>query len=437
MNHRINPKLLFCSLVLAVVLLQGSFTNSAEAAPKITYQYDKTFKLKNKKFLFSNIPNEDQKIHKVMKDGAGGVIIIGSFTGYAGVARSRILRLNPNLTLDTGFAPAVNGEILDAALSADGKLFIGGDFTSVDGIPRKGIARLLATGSVDVDFDPLTGANGSFNNVTKVMPFGDGSVALCGNFSRVSDRLTLFSIAKITSTGGLDNGFLDNLHTATLTDGSRNIFPEVCEQLTGDKILVLGFGSDSSSASPDGFEGSTVINTDGTRTERIKDAGELLTSYKHDRGNTVRNGIAYGYISHELFNNAFKPISETLYRFDGSGAIDPAFKVKKRTYFNSVSQNTNGELLIAPQTIQIRKNSKGKVTYSAKPIIERYNGDGGLVATMNLPKIDKKAFEYRNTLELSDGSVLVHVRTVTLSSKASTGRVFTHYLVKVKRKKKS
>ncbi|MCX8000707.1 MAG: delta-60 repeat domain-containing protein, partial [Leptospiraceae bacterium] len=72
------------------------------------------------------------------------LIIVGSFTHYNSVVRSRIARLNPNGSLDTDFSPTsgANNTIHDVKLTHDGRLLIGGDFTTYFGTSISGIARI-------------------------------------------------------------------------------------------------------------------------------------------------------------------------------------------------------------------------------------------------------------------------------------------------------
>lgn len=397
------------------------------AERKISYITDTSFKLGNKKFDFSNVGQEEQKIHKMFFDSTGGILLVGTFTKYAGKKRTRILRLLPTLKLDPTFNPNIDGEIIDAALAPDGKIFIGGDFTTVDGVSRNGIARLLSTGGIDTSFDPLTGANGTFQNVTRVMPFSDGSVVIFGNFSRVAGILASESIAKLSSTGSVDTTFTINLLTATLNDGTRSISAYVCELMPNNTILVFGFGSDTSNPSTDGFQGSTIINSDGTRTENIKAANELLQFYHHGKGSYLTSP-SYGFISHEVFDSQISPISETLYRFDTNGLIDPSFKIKKDIYFTAVTVGTDGKFYIAAQSFA------GKKKIISSPLFQRFSSAGKLEATYNIPKLKNTNFEYKNILPLPKGKFLVQVRTFKESNSVGTGRVFTNFLIKVKKK---
>ncbi len=91
----------------------------------------------------------------------GKIVIGGNFTSYDGIERYRIARVNPNGSLDTTFRPGngANGTIWSLALQSDGKIVIVGDFTRFNGEPRKGIARLNDDGSLDLGFDSGQGAD--------------------------------------------------------------------------------------------------------------------------------------------------------------------------------------------------------------------------------------------------------------------------------------
>jgi hypothetical protein len=221
--------------------------------------------------------------------------------------------------------------------------------------------------------------------------------------------------------------------SATLDDGVRRITADVSESLPGDKILVVGYGSDNLNPSPDGFEGSTVINSDGTRTENIKNANDLLTCYQHNRGYSSVSGNVSGFVSHELFSSSFNPISETIYRFDSTGLIDSSFKIKKKIYLTAAFVGDDGKFLTASQTITGGRSSRRKARITSKSIIERYSAAGLLETTLRLPKIKRTNFEYRNILKLANGALLVHVRTVKYTNRG-LGRAFSHYLIKVRQK---
>lgn len=418
--------------VLCLFALVLSFSPvPAYAAPTVSFKHDPAFRLRSKPFGFRGVPNEDQVITRMISTSDGGVIITGSFTAFNRKSRQRILKLDPRLALDPSFSPRVNGLIADVASAPDGKIFIGGDFTEVDGLSRRGFARLLSSGAVDPDFDPLEGASGGVGNVTRVFPFSDGSLALFGAFNSVQGIRTDFSIARVGITGAVDTTFAINLATSGLASAGKSILlTEACELTPEGRLLVLGFGTDSARPGTP-FEGSTVIESNGNRVEAVHDASDLLEGRHHERGSYADVSGSGSFISHEKFSASFKPLSETLYRFGAQGRLDPDFRIQNKIYFNSTAIQSDGSLLIAPQTVRI-KTSGNRTSYSAKAIIRHYDRAGALQETLKLPALPGKAFEYRTMLPLSDGSLLVHVRTVTLSRRAGTGRTFRHFLIKVK-----
>jgi len=86
------------------------------------------------------------------------ILVAGFFTAVNGIPRSGIARLNPDGTLDTGFAPGGvytewgPGTVSALEIQPDGRILIGGSFTIVNGQSRIGIARLEPDGTVDLSF---------------------------------------------------------------------------------------------------------------------------------------------------------------------------------------------------------------------------------------------------------------------------------------------
>ena len=71
-------------------------------------------------------------------------------------------RLNQDGTLDATFNPRLgaNGAVFAVVLQLDGKLVLGGDFTTFNGLERNRIVRLNPDGSIDPTINFGTGANG-------------------------------------------------------------------------------------------------------------------------------------------------------------------------------------------------------------------------------------------------------------------------------------
>ena len=85
----------------------------------------------------------------------GKVLIGGGFASITGKQRHNLARLNADGTLDIGF-PDLNvafpGYVWALALQTDGKVLVGGEFKTIGGQPCNPLARVNPDGSVDAGF---------------------------------------------------------------------------------------------------------------------------------------------------------------------------------------------------------------------------------------------------------------------------------------------
>ncbi len=121
----------------------------------------------------------------------GKVLIGGNFTTVGGTPRRGVARLTPDGSLDTGFNPNPNNDVVDIATQPDGKVLIGGGFTAVGGVLRKRVARLHADGSLDPAFNP--DAN---SDVASIALQPDGKVLIGGSFTQVGG-ITRHRVARL------------------------------------------------------------------------------------------------------------------------------------------------------------------------------------------------------------------------------------------------
>jgi uncharacterized delta-60 repeat protein len=107
----------------------------------------------------------------------GKILVGGNFLSFNGVQISRMVRLNPNGSVDPTFnqGNGVSGLVTAMSYQPDGKVIIGGEFSTVHGIARNGFARLLADGNLDTTFNPSAAARGF-----AVQP--DGKMVVGGSF---------------------------------------------------------------------------------------------------------------------------------------------------------------------------------------------------------------------------------------------------------------
>lgn len=161
----------------------------------------------------------------VVQPGDSKVIVAGYFTSFNGVARAGIARLNVDGSLDTSFNPGAGAnEFINAlAMQPDGKVLAGGAFTSFNGVERNRLVRLNPDGSVDYAFNMGTGADNFINTVALQT---DRKVVIGGGFRRF-DGVPRNYIARLAGGDNLGSGefafsapaygILENSTNATIT----------------------------------------------------------------------------------------------------------------------------------------------------------------------------------------------------------------------------
>ena len=180
----------------------------------------------------------------------GKAVIGGWFTGYRGLPRQRLARLNTDGSVDTTFDPGSGpaGAPYALALQADGKVLLGGTFTSVNGTAVNRLARLNADGSFDSTFDTGTGVNGYVHSVL-VQP--DGRILIGGAFSTYNG-VVRNHVARLRPDGSLDPSF---------NPGSGTLGLVYAMVLAADGRLVIG--GDFTAVNGVSRSGLARLNADG------------------------------------------------------------------------------------------------------------------------------------------------------------------------------
>lgn len=141
----------------------------------------------------------------------GKIIVGGSFNNYNGTAINRLVRLNADGTLDTGFSVgtgANSGSISSITIQNDGKIIITGSFTSFNGTAGR-IARLNSDGSVDTSFS--TGGTGPNFPILTLTLLQDGKMVVGGNFSTFNGNPHA-RVARLNTNGSLDTTFAPGIN---------------------------------------------------------------------------------------------------------------------------------------------------------------------------------------------------------------------------------
>ena len=203
-------------------------------------------------------PDIQGPVHDVVLLSDGKILAAGGFASVAGQSRRRVVRLNPNGSLDTSFPDVLvepdssNTTVYALTRQTDGKLLIGGSFSPLGGQTRNNLARLNADGSLDTTFT----ANVS-NTVTTIEVQPDGKVVIGGWFTSVGGQ-TRQHVARLNSDGSLDTSFVDPAITSPVPFGfgmsSLAIQPD-------GKVLIGGFFTGVGGQSRNG---GARLNSDGT-----------------------------------------------------------------------------------------------------------------------------------------------------------------------------
>lgn len=166
----------------------------------------------------------------------GSVLVGGGFTNFNGQAAANIVRLNENGSVDTTFAPVVNGTVRAIVIQTDGSILIGGDFTMVNSVPANHLARLIfnnGNGAVSVDTVFAANLNGGFNGtVDSILVQPDDRILVAGQFN-LANGLNRNNITRLNPDGTMDP-------TINFGVGANGAINSLVLQPTNDFILVGG-----------------------------------------------------------------------------------------------------------------------------------------------------------------------------------------------------
>ncbi len=154
---------------------------------------------------FDTTIGADNYVGSISVQTDGRIVIGGAFTSYNGTSRNYIARLDQDGALDSTFdsGSGADSQVLSTCVQADGKILIGGGFISYNGTTRNGIARLNPEGSLDTTFDPGTGTD---YPVICTTIQGDGKILIAGDFTSYNGTARN-RIARLNPDGSLDNTF--------------------------------------------------------------------------------------------------------------------------------------------------------------------------------------------------------------------------------------
>lgn len=268
-------------------------------------------------------PVLDGGLSSMLVQADGKVVIAGDFVNVNGAADPLLARLNEDGTRDAGFTGTVDGYVFSMVQQADGKLILGGDFSEVTGsVMRNRIARLLPGGAADPGFDP--DADGS---VQALVVQADGRVLAGGGFTMI---------------GGVSRNHLARLFNDSVTSSLTTTGTSHVEWLRGGAAPEVSQVTFEASQ-----DGGTVYHTLGSGT-RIS-GGWQLTGISLPSSGLLR---ARGRTSSGV-GNASAGLVEAVAGFPLAGSVDLAFAPAMNSLPATMAVQPDGKILIGGQFTQV------------------------------------------------------------------------------------
>ena len=175
-------------------------------------------------------------VYTIKTDISGNIMLGGSFSDlYNGTEVNKLTLLNPNGTLkldfDIGSGPA-SASVLALSNDSDGSWYIGGSFSVYDSKNQGRLAKIDSEGLHDIGY--LTAGVGFDNSVLKVLPLPDAKAMVVGNFTKFNG-ISSSRITRILSNGELDTSFNSG------KTGANNSIKTIVRQSDGKMILGGSF----------------------------------------------------------------------------------------------------------------------------------------------------------------------------------------------------
>ena len=309
----------------------------------------------------------------------GKIIVGGSFNKINGLTQKKLVRLNPNGTLDatfnigSGFSDddwQNTGNIEAISIQSDGKIIVGGKFTKYNNITENSLIRLNSDGTKDLTFNIGSGFyynyGSSVSNISVVQSItlqSDGKIIVGGTFYQYNG-LVQKGLVRLNSDGTKDTTF--NIGSGFTSTNVPKIKKIVIQ--SDGKILIGGAWEYFNGLLSFGI---IRLNSDGTKDTTFNVGGNGLDSVNDISLDSSGKILAVGEFG--FFNNT--DIPDNLVRLNSNGTIDSTLNIGSTFNYltNTISILTDGKLLIGGeftifngynQNKLIRLNNNGTVDTS-------------------------------------------------------------------------
>jgi hypothetical protein len=190
----------------------------------------------------------------------GGLICVGGFTNYNGTARQRIIKLNPNASVDTSFQHlgGLNLSANGVKVLSDGRILAWGIFTTYNGAPCNRIVMMSSGGVFDFSFSAPATIGTQVFDIT--IDETNGWIYFVSNGTNIGGN------ANIDYFGRLDfNGVLDSTFPAEAIGFGLSTTAKGRIIVSGNKIFL---GSNFTTFGSQQYNYLIRLNQDGTSDTR-------------------------------------------------------------------------------------------------------------------------------------------------------------------------
>jgi uncharacterized delta-60 repeat protein len=247
----------------------------------------------------------------------GKILATGDFTSYSGSAVNRIVRLNLNGTIDTTFNVGTGldstGQVIKQL--ANGQVAVGGSFSTYNGTTRLRLVRINSNGTIDTGFSVGTGLD---NICYAIEEQSDSSLIVAGAFTTYNGA-TANRIARINTNGALNGTFT----------GTANNTIYALKTLTTGYTLVGGtftsFNSNTSASMIVKITGSTGAFDPTFATSSIVNNPDVRAIAALTNGQIMVGGNFNYYSSTYVSASTTMSISPYLMRLNANGTPDLSF----------------------------------------------------------------------------------------------------------------
>jgi uncharacterized delta-60 repeat protein len=278
----------------------------------------------------------------------GKILVAGMFTNFNDAAVEKIVRLNPDGSVDAAFTPHVPGNIYAMALQADGQILIGGQGLWAKH-PARRFIRLEPDGSRDAQFHGQAAYNSDARAIA-IQP--EGGTLVGGSFTKVA-TMEHHGLIRLDSNDQMDDSF------NTSTAGSAVVL-SLASQPDG-KIIVAGIFNNFGNASETHL---VRLDADGTVDAKFNDAAYADENIRQVLLQKDGKILACGYSSD---TNDVPSSYITRLNPDGSPDAGFHFAAKFGDAFWSMALQPDGKIIVG---------GYNEINKQVRPILVRLNPDG-------------------------------------------------------------